>query len=336
VSAALIVLAAVAVGCGDDGGAPATTTPTSTTAAFGPDRGDGVLRVASHRLDEVQAAAVELAVEDVNAAAGVLGAPVELVDDGADVVVGTGRPQAGVAWIAPSGPEVPTADDGRLSFRTGADRGLLAEAVADLVADDGYSNPVVVADRRSPLADALVAVGFGDDPAAADAVVLLDAADPTATLDRLRLDAGVGIYLLGGRHDRDGAPEGAKVVEPGAEVGGELRRRLPDVDDPTGAAEAYDAVVIAALAAEAAGTDDPERLGAEVIGVTRGGATCLAFDECRDLLADGQDVDLDGLGGSYALDVDGWPTESAVTVLEYAADRTIDPNRTEYRVAVRT
>jgi branched-chain amino acid transport system substrate-binding protein len=95
-------------------------------------------------------------------------------------------------------------------------------------------------------------------------------------------------------------------------------------------------VLVAALAAEAAGTDDPERLGAGIAEVTGGGATCVSFAECRARLRRGEDVALDGLGGRLAIGDDGRPTQSVVTVREHAADGGLDPNRTEYRVVTST
>jgi hypothetical protein len=310
---AFCAVVVLATGCGDDAEpAPTSTAPPPSTVAFGPDRGNGVLQVGVARLGDAQVAAVELALEDVGS---VLDRPVRRDDRHPDVVVGTGEPRDGLVWIAPSGPD----SDGELVVRTGAGDDLLAQAVVDLVVEDGHAGATVVGD--SDLAAAIDA-GLDDDPGA---TVLVDAGDP-------EFDGDTPTYLVGGPNDTDaGAPEGTKVVVPGAEVSGDLLGRLPAGADPTGAAEAYDAVVIAALAAEAAATDDPQRLAAQIPGVTQGGATCLSFVECRALIADGEDVDYDGLGGSDAIGGDGRPTESAVTVLEYAADGHLDPNRTEYR-----
>jgi branched-chain amino acid transport system substrate-binding protein len=91
--------------------------------------------------------------------------------------------------------------------------------------------------------------------------------------------------------------------------------------------------VIAALAAEAAQSDDPDHLAAQIVDVTQGGDTCTTFQECRRLLADGADIAYAGLGGSYRMDANGDPTQSVFTVLQYGADNLLDPNRTEYVVA---
>ena len=92
----------------------------------------------------------------------------------------------------------------------------------------------------APVLDELIAAGYapGDH-----AVYLVDTTDE-ATLGQ-RLDG------------REGVLEGAKVVRGGAEVTGDLRDRLPDLPDLSGAPEAYDAAVIAALAAEVGGHRRP-------------------------------------------------------------------------------
>ena len=73
---------------------------------------------------------------------------------------------------------------------------------------------------------------------------------------------------------------------PSAELSEDLRDRLlevdPELEDFSYGPETYDAVVITALAAEVAGTDDPVAIAAEINGVTRDGTACTTFEECRD------------------------------------------------------
>jgi branched-chain amino acid transport system substrate-binding protein len=358
--------------CGDDGAAPEETVATTTTS-LGPDEGDGTLRIGTALpttdAGQAQAVAVGLAVDDVNADGGVLDEDVELVDgiDGADVVIGVDGTDghsadevtaAGSVWIAPSGPDGEPPASPRLAFRTGPSAELVARATAELVTEDGATTAAVLdldGDGPGALDAALADLGVQvvDAPtleavvtAEPDAVLLTGAGDAAPALDEL-VTAGYtpgdhAVYLVdtsdeatvGQRLDgREGVLEGAKVVHAGAEATGDLRDRLADLSDLTGAPEAYDAVVIAALAAEVAQTDDADLLAHELAGVTRSGATCTSFGECRSLIADGEDVDFDGEGGTYALGVDGHPTEGIVAVLEFGADDRYDPNRTEYRVA---
>lgn len=58
------------------------------------------------------------------------------------------------------------------------------------------------------------------------------------------------------------------------------------------AAEAYDAVILLALAAEAAGTDGSASVD-EVLRLTRGEVSCEGFESCRERILEGDQVDLD-------------------------------------------
>ena len=104
----------------------------------------------------------------------------------------------------------------------------------------------------------------------------------------------------------------------------EFRSRLdgidPSLDDYSYAAETYDAVIILALAAEAAATDQSTAVASEIIEVTRGGQQCSTFSDCRDLVDDGEDIDYVRIGGTYALDDAGDPTVASFAVLEYGTD----------------
>jgi len=71
------------------------------------------------------------------------------------------------------------------------------------------------------------------------------------------------------------------------------------------AAYAYDCVNLLALAAQAAGTDEPEQLQAEITAVSSGGSTCRRFSSCAELLADGRSIDLEGASGDLELQDDG-------------------------------
>ncbi|MDH3397782.1 MAG: ABC transporter substrate-binding protein [Acidimicrobiia bacterium] len=86
------------------------------------------------------------------------------------------------------------------------------------------------------------------------------------------------------------------------------------------AAETYDAIVITALAALTAGSDDPERIASEIVGVTRNGTVCTTFVQCRELLAEGVNIDYDGLGGPFEFNNCGEPTTASFAVLAYDGD----------------
>jgi branched-chain amino acid transport system substrate-binding protein len=86
------------------------------------------------------------------------------------------------------------------------------------------------------------------------------------------------------------------------------------------AAYAYDCVNLLALAAQAAGTDEPEELHAQLGSVSSGGSTCRRFSSCAELLADGRSIDLDGASGDLELQDDGDVGVAFYDLFEYDED----------------
>lgn len=81
--------------------------------------------------------------------------------------------------------------------------------------------------------------------------------------------------------------------------------------------EAYDAVIIAALAAQVSGVTSGPDLAAAVPGVTKDGEKCFSFPECMRLLSEGRDIDYDGFGGPYELTGDGDPRVASYVIVTY-------------------
>lgn len=105
---------------------------------------------------------------------------------------------------------------------------------------------------------------------------------------------------------------------------GRLREQDPALVDAAHAVEAYDAVVITALAAELAGTDRGDEVASAIPRVTRGGTPCGMPSACLELLADPSfradpDVVYDGVGGRYGLSAAGDPTASTFRVVQFDA-----------------
>ena len=78
----------------------------------------------------------------------------------------------------------------------------------------------------------------------------------------------------------------------------------PDLSDDF-AAYAYDCVNLVAVAAAAAGSDDPRDVIAQFEGISRSGSPCETFAECAAILADGQNINLRGASGELELGTDG-------------------------------
>jgi len=126
-----------------------------------------------------------------------------------------------------------------------------------------------------------------------------------------------------------GTLEGTKATYPGAELGDEFRERLLGVDkklkDFTYGPESYDATIVAALAAIAAGDDSGTAVGSQMQAVTVDGEKCTDFKTCADLLAEGTDIDYDGVSGPIDLNSTGSPSAATIGIFEYGNDNTIAP-----------
>jgi branched-chain amino acid transport system substrate-binding protein len=93
-------------------------------------------------------------------------------------------------------------------------------------------------------------------------------------------------------------------------------------------AESYDAVVLLALAALAAGaTDGPTVAGKlqEVSGGSGGGEKCTSFAECAAIINAGGVADYDGPSGPITFNEVGDPTEASIGKYIYLEDNTYEP-----------
>ena len=90
----------------------------------------------------------------------------------------------------------------------------------------------------------------------------------------------------------------------GASGGDEFNERLSETvgGNIIFGGQAYDCVMVLALATLAAGTHNGPELIAVVPDITRGGQKCTTYRECAALLADGVDIDYDGASGPVELD----------------------------------
>ena len=93
----------------------------------------------------------------------------------------------------------------------------------------------------------------------------------------------------------------------------------PALVDYSYSAEAYDAIVVMALAAIVAGTDDGVEVGAQINDVTRGGEKCTTFEACAALAEAGTDLDYDGVSGPLEFRDEGEPTQASILILEFDA-----------------
>jgi ABC-type branched-subunit amino acid transport system substrate-binding protein len=187
--------------------------------------------------------------------------------------------------------------------------------------------------------DALVMIGFAES-----SIILNDLFEQGFTPDKKGIylvDGNIG-NALGKEFSEPGALVGVKGTLPTAELTDEFRGRLDaqwqqsagqPLEDYSYGPETYDAVVIMALAAEIAGTDDPPEVAAHINGVTRDGTECTTYKECKDLVADGEDIDYNGPSGPQEFSQPGEPTAASFAIMSYGENNQIDTSLTEFRQA---
>lgn len=90
-------------------------------------------------------------------------------------------------------------------------------------------------------------------------------------------------------------------VEPDDGFKARLKQSDPNLGSFRYSTEAYDATILAALAAIVAGDDGGRSIAATLIDVSVGGIKCTSFGECLDVLKTQDDIDYDGLSGSVDL-----------------------------------
>lgn len=362
--------------------------------------GDGTLRVGlildntgqNSFLNAPQLAAAKLAVQEINAAGGHKGRPVELLPAGtgqgaaeqaqalvaakADVVIGPtdsshataaidvlsrartplispANTAAGLSSISSGGYYFRTAPadvaQGPVLVKLAKDAG--AASVEVLYQEGSYgkdlSNAVAASAEQAGL-DVLATAGFkpGDAGNAADAAgkaeagaVIVIARDggqgALAELANSGVD-GKQLILSDGAFGRYGSGlaagylEGARTLVPGQLPDAEFQARLltvdPDLKDVSFAAEAYDAVTVAALAAARAQDDAGRSIAANLIAVSGGsagerpGEACPSYRDCLAQLKSGPDANYDGESGPIAFDANGDITTATFSVFTYGAD----------------
>jgi ABC-type branched-subunit amino acid transport system substrate-binding protein len=82
----------------------------------------------------------------------------------------------------------------------------------------------------------------------------------------------------------------------------------------------YDCTNLIALAAQAAGSDDPAKIKDKMLEVSKGGTKCQTYAACLALLKQGKDIDYDGASGPVDLDNNHEPTVGVYDVWAYGAD----------------
>lgn len=100
----------------------------------------------------------------------------------------------------------------------------------------------------------------------------------------------------------NGILEGA---QPTAAFAARVAAVAPTVTDLLYAEEAYDATIVAALAATVARDTSGAAIAGHLRGVSAGGIECTTYRECLDVLKTSSDINYDGISGATTFDPDG-------------------------------
>jgi branched-chain amino acid transport system substrate-binding protein len=187
--------------------------------------------------------------------------------------------------------------------------------------------------------DAQVATIVAQNP---DAIAIVSF-EQFKTIAPLLVNAGVSadkFYLVDGNLSDYGdelpvSLEGAQGTKAGPALADDFTERLQtfwtgegnaEVKDFTYAGEAYDAVVLVALASLAAGSTEGADIAAkmqEVSGGSGEGEKCTSFEECAQIINDGGTADYDGYSGDVTFDENGDPQGASIGIYKYGADNTV-------------
>jgi ABC-type branched-subunit amino acid transport system substrate-binding protein len=167
-----------------------------------------------------------------------------------------------------------------------------------------------------------------------DAIILISFDEVKKIIPEL-VKQGIGpdkkkIYLVDGDMANyskvfpKGTLTGVKGTLPGVAAQAAFKKRLlgvaPKLADFAYAPEAYDATVITALAAVAAGSDAGTAIATKMKDVSSGGEKCTSYQDCAALLKDKKDIDYDGVSGPIEFSDKGDPTEASIGIYQFGAD----------------
>lgn len=400
-SVAVLGVAGLALAaCGDDAGSGGDETSPAVA------QGDGVLTLGTLLpqtgslafLGPPEFAGVQLAVDEINEAGGVLGKDVEKIDgdsgdtttdiasqtvdrllsEDVDTIIGAASSAvsltvidkitgSGVVQFSPANtsPAFTEYDDGGFFFRTAPSDVLQGRVLGNRLIEDGFLDVGIMAlddAYGNGLADAVEGtVGDGGGTATDKIIYNPEAATFSAEVGQLKagnpeaivvigfeetkkiipelIAQGIGpstvpLYLVDGNladYSADfpaGTLAGTKGTLPGGPdaEGDDFQARLLEVDpsltDFSYGRESYDATIMTALAAVAAGNDSGEAIASKLVEISRDGEKCTVFADCVTLLEDGTDIDYDGVSGPADFTEAGEPDAAIIGIYEYGDDNT--------------
>ena len=132
-----------------------------------------------------------------------------------------------------------------------------------------------------------------------------------------------------------GLLKGMKGTTPLTKLSPEFQQRLkaedPKLIDYSYAGEAYDAVMLVALAAERAKSTKGVDIASQINGITQGSEKCSGFRQCRDIIRRGGNPDYIGVTGELNFTPAGERAVGTYAIETFNAENKIDPATIQYR-----
>jgi len=215
------------------------------------------------------------------------------------------------------------------SYGTGfgsALKGALTQGGATVVANDAYDPGssdfhADVAKIVGKGADAVVVIGFNDDGAKVLKEMIAQNIGPKQV--QIYTADGMQSSSLGKSVNptNPGVVSGIKGTAPAAAPSGVTNpfsaKFAATKIDTIFSSYFYDCTNLIALAAQAAGSNDPAQIRDKMIEVSSGGEKCQNFADCSALLKDGKDIDYDGASGPVDLTSEHEPANGVYDVWQY-------------------
>ncbi|QAV70198.1 amino acid ABC transporter substrate-binding protein [Salinibacterium sp. UTAS2018] len=187
----------------------------------------------------------------------------------------------------------------------------LAEYDSELVADEVFESSTtkfdeIVASLKGAAPDVVVVGSTYDSEKATKAVIekLIGAGFTGSELWLTSLNTGDYSQAF-----KNGTLKGVRGVIEGYQPAKSFISTLKATDSALSsyryAAEAYDATILAVLAAIVAQDDAGAAIAGSLYDVSKNGVKCLSFAECLDVLATTNDIDYDGVSGAVNFTPDG-------------------------------
>jgi branched-chain amino acid transport system substrate-binding protein len=170
-------------------------------------------------------------------------------------------------------------------------------------------------------ADAVVLIGFNDDGAKVLKEMIAQNIGPKQI--QIYTADGMQSSSLGKTVDptNPGVVAGIKGTAPAASPSGVTNpfnaKFAATKVDTIFSSYFYDCTNLIALAAQAAGSNDPDKIRSKLIEVSSGGTKCQNFADCSALLKDGTDIDYDGASGPVDLTNAQEPGNGVYDVWQY-------------------